>query len=110
MSDLKAYAQGEQIIMHQEVRMKGAEVKTSGGIVLGIEEHGEVPLTGIVVSVGPDVDTSIIDIGDVCLLPAANMNNVPDPRIIAGEMDRDSVERLTMFSTHFKNVCVKYSS
>ena len=108
LSDIKAFAMGEQIILHQKVRMKGEEVKSASGIVLGVEEHGEVPLVGTVVSVGPLVDTDVIDVGDLCLLPAASMNNVPDPRVISGEMARDHKDRLTMFSTHFKNICVVY--
>lgn len=109
LENLRVYPTAEQIIMYSDLRMKGQDIISEGGLLLGVEEHGEVPLTAKVIAVGCDVDQDIIKVGDICLLPKQSMNNVPDPRIIDGSLDKDSPERLTMFSTHYKNICIVYT-
>lgn len=107
--DLIPVPKGEYIIMHRTVRMKGEEVKTKSGLIIGVEQHGEVPLTATVVSVGPDVNQNEIKVGDVVLIPNSHLINVPDPRIVLGLMDQNDPQRLTMFTTHYKNIVIVYS-
>ncbi|AGN30179.1 head assembly cochaperone with GroEL [Vibrio phage nt-1] len=105
---LKAYALGEQIIIDTKAIKEGEEIKSSGGIVLGRATQGEVPLFGIVISVGEDVDQDVIQVGDKVLLPQGNIKNVPDPRIISGEMKQDDADRALWVHTHYKNVAAVY--
>ena len=105
---LKAVAQGEQIIIDTKAIKEGEELKSEGGIVLGRATQGEVPLHGIVISVGADVDQNVIRVGDKVLLPQGAIKNVPDPRIIRGEMKPDSSERALWVHTHYKNIAVIY--
>lgn len=105
---LKANAQGNQIIIDTKVRKVGEEVKSAAGIILGTEREGEVPLFGKVISVGATVDQNVIKLGDIVLLPNGHMKNVPDPRIIAGEMEQTDSGRVTWMSTHYENISVVY--
>lgn len=108
MTELKAIALGEQIIIDTTAIKEGEEIVSSGGIVIGKATEGEIPLYGIVISVGESVDTDIVNVGDKVLLPHGNMKNVPDPRIIAGEMKQTAQDRELWVHTHYKNIAVVY--
>lgn len=101
-------AMGEQIILDVSAKKAGNEEVSEGGVFLGVSTNGEVPLHGVVIAVGDDVDTDIIALGDVCLIPNGTIKNVPDPRVITGEIRQDDAERETWIHTHYKNIAVKY--
>ncbi|CAL9972404.1 head morphogenesis [Vibrio phage K567] len=105
---LQAFAQGEQVIIDTKAVREGEELFSAGGIALGRATQGEVPLHGRVISVGDEVDTDVIDVGDSVLLPQGNMKNVPDPRIIKGEIKPDADDRELWVHTHYKNIAVVY--
>ncbi|ALP47563.1 head assembly chaperone protein [Vibrio phage phi-ST2] len=105
---LKAHAMGEQIIIDTKAVKEGEEIKSEGGIVLGRATQPEVPLHGIVISVGEDVDQNVIKVGDKVLLPLGNIKNVPDPRIIEGIMKQDDQDRALWVHTHYKNIAAVY--
>ncbi len=105
---LKAFALGEQIIIDTKAIKEGEEITSAGGIVIGRATQGEVPLHGVVISVGEDVDQDVIRVGDTVLLPQGSMKNVPDPRIIAGLMKQDAQDRALWVHTHYKNVAAVY--
>ncbi|AUR85877.1 chaperonin 10 Kd subunit [Vibrio phage 1.081.O._10N.286.52.C2] len=105
---LEVIALGEQIIIDTKAIKEGEEVKSAGGIVIGRATEGEVPLHGIVIAVGEEVNTDIINIGDKVLLPQGSIRNVPDPRIIAGEMSQNDNNRVLWVSTHYKNITAVY--
>ncbi|CAL9963618.1 head morphogenesis [Vibrio phage D479] len=107
---MKAYAQGEQVIIDTNAKSEGEELKSAGGIVLGTLNQGEVPLHGKVISVGGEVDQDIVSVGDIVLLPQGHIKNVPDPRIIAGQMEQTDTKRVKWVHTHYKNIAVVYKS
>lgn len=109
MTKLKAYARGEMIIINAKARKKGDEIVVSG-IIVGKEEHGEIPLTGVVVSAGSEVNQDHVKVGDTVLLPdSGRCQNVPDPRIVTKELAADSKDREIFITTHYKNVAVVYA-
>lgn len=105
---LKAHALGEQIIIDTKAVKEGEEIKSDGGIVIGRATQGEIPLYGIVISVGSDVDQGVIRVGDKVLLPQGSIKNVPDPRIIEGSMKQDDNDRALWVHTHYKNIAAVY--
>lgn len=107
---MKAYAQGEQVIIDTNAKAVGEEIKSAGGIVLGTLNQGEVPLHGTVISVGAEVDQDVIAVGDVVLLPQGAIKNVPDPQIISGKMSNDDSKRAKWVHTHYKNIAVVYKN
>lgn len=109
MSDIKkAFANGEQVILEIKARRVGDEVKTETGLVIGIEQQGEIPTTGTVVSIGQFVDKAYAQLGDVVLLPNGHLQNVPDPRVVAGALKKASPEAKQFVTTHYKNIAVVY--
>lgn len=105
---LKAHALGEQIIIDTNAIKEGEEVVSAGGIVLGQATQGEIPLHGVVISVGEEVNQDVIKVGDKVLLPQGAIKNVPDPRIIQGFMKADDNDRALWVHTHYKNVAAVY--
>lgn len=108
MSEVKAFANGEQVILEIKARRVGDEVKTEGGLVIGIEQQGEIPTTGTVVSIGQFVDQAYVQLGDVVLLPNGHLQNVPDPRVVTGALPKKSPEAKQFVTTHYKNIAVVY--
>lgn len=95
----------ESVIIEVKARRKGEEIKRNG-IVVGIEQHGEVPEWGTIVDVG---ERSVgLEVGDVVLVPNGRMTHVPDPRVVAGELSKDSFDSRQLITTHWKNIQVKY--
>lgn len=105
---MKAYAKGDQVIIASKAANEGEEKVSTGGIVMGTMDQAEVPLHGEVISVGETVDQDVIKVGDVVLLPLGNIKNVPDPRIITGDMEQKDPDRVKWVHTHYKNIAVVY--
>lgn len=106
-------ANDEQVVIRTFPVLKGQEVKSEAGIILGQEKHGEVPTVGKIVSVGdgcPEATKSLI--GKTVALPlgqaAGVMVNVPDPDVVFGrKTDKDPTRRV-MVACHYKAIRVVY--
>ncbi|MGL4523054.1 MAG: hypothetical protein ACRCWQ_10925 [Bacilli bacterium] len=94
----------ESIIIEVQAARAGSEIKSAGGIVIGKLEMGEIPKVGEVISVGnavPDLAVSML-FGKIVLIPNGRIANVPDPRVVAGEIKESDGRQLV--STHWKNI------
>lgn len=97
----------ESVIIEVFARRKGEEVKV-GNIIVGREQHGEVPEWGTIVSVGERTQ-GLVE-GDVVLLPNGRLTHVPDPYVVDGKITKDDPKARQLITTHWKNVQVKYGS
>lgn len=98
----------ESVIIEVQAARAGEEVKSEFGLVIGRREMGEIPTWGTVISVGdavPEEARSILE--RKVLIPNGRMNNVTDPRVVAGEFIEKSDLR-QLVTTHWKNIQVIY--
>jgi hypothetical protein len=94
--------------MTQNIKAQCEQVVIDMNVSNDALDPSAVPVHGTVIAVGDEVDTDQIAIGDVVLLPHGNIKNVPDPRIVKGEMKQDDPERRLWAHTHYKNIAVVY--
>ena len=102
-------AQFESVILESKnLEMAGAEIMSSTipGFVVGKRETHEIPLTAKIISVGSDVPDHLKP-GMIALIPNGRMDNVPDPRFLAGEIKASEGRKMSV--THWKNIQVVYA-
>lgn len=97
-------AQDENIIIEAQVESAGAEIRSESGFLLGYRETGEIPLVATVISVGDAVPVDLL--GKTVLVPTGRMNNVPDPRVVKGEIKAEAGRKMSV--SHWKNIQVVY--
>lgn len=112
MSELKVKASGEYIIIEAIARPAGSEIKSESGILVGIRQHGEEPISGTVVSVGSDVPADAAErlLNKQVPLPKAHMANVPDPDLVKGTITAEDARTkdVKYVSAHYKAVQAIY--
>lgn len=104
---------GEMVIIAcEDTKAFGAEIKSDAGIILGRAEDREnlIPAWGKIVEKGSEVpdDVSVV-IGDTVLLPdSTRYQKVYEPRVVSGELPRNSKDQLIYITTHYKNISIIY--
>lgn len=105
---------GEMILIEcKDVTPFGKEVKTDSGIVLSAATAAKdiqemVPAWGEIVSVGDAVPEEL-PVGTKVLLPdSTRYQKVYEPRVVNGELKRNSPEQQIFVTTHFKNISIVY--
>lgn len=98
----------ESVVIEVAARRPGEEQKTASGIVIGVEKVGEIPTYGTIVAIGRYAEGKEIELGDVVLIPQGRMQNVPDPKVVDGELADKSPKARQLVATHWKNIQVNY--
>lgn len=113
MSDKnEVFASGEYVIIQSVAHPAGSEILSPSGFLLGIREHGEMPISGVVVSVGSEVPEEVRDtlLGSTVALPSAHLANVPHPGLISGKLTAEEAKKdiNKLSSCHYKAIQVVY--
>lgn len=110
IEDLKGrvHASGEYVIIQSTAYPQGSEILSESGMLLGYRQVGEMPVSGTIISIGPDVPEEYL--GAVVVLPSAHMANVPHPDLaakkITAEQAKENVNKLS--SCHYKAIQAIY--
>lgn len=110
IEDLKGrvHASGEYVIIQSTAYPQGSEILSTTGLLLGYREVGEMPVSGTIISIGPDVPEEYL--GAVVVLPSAHMANVPHPDLaakkITADQAKENVNKLS--SCHYKAIQAIY--
>lgn len=97
-------ALGETIVIESFPKKIGEDI-IENGIFIGTRETSEVPLVATVVAVGSHAPQELL--GKQVLMPSGGvMTNVPDPRVVKGEIK--AVDGRKMCATNYKNITVVY--
>lgn len=111
MSD-KVKASFEYVIIETNAKAAGSEIVSPSGIVTGVRQHGEEPIFGTVVSVGPDVpeEYKVLLLGKKVPLPHAQMANVPDPALVEQKVSKEEARKhpVKYVSAHYKAIQAIY--
>lgn len=112
MSELKVKASFEYVVIETNAKAAGSEIVSPSGIVTGVRQHGEEPIFGIVVSVGPDVpeEYKTLLLGKKVPLPQAQMANVPDPALVEQKVSKEEARKhpVKYVSAHYKAIQAIY--
>ncbi len=112
MSELKVKASFEYVIIETVARPAGSEIVSESGFLIGIRQQGEEPISGKVVSVGPDVPEEKAKelLGKMVPLPKGHMANVPDPDLVKGVISAEDArtKEVKYVSAHYKAVQAIY--
>lgn len=105
--ELPIKAVGEHIILLGEPAQTGDEEVSSGGILLGQRQHGEVPEMLEIHSIGESVPEGIFEVGDLTATPKGNMREVIHPLVALGLKKPKEVKQ-KFVSVHYKALSVLY--
>lgn len=101
--DLPIKAIGEHVILVSEPPQQGDEIISSGGIVIGKQETGQVPDMCEIYSIGADVPEGIFTVGMLVPLPTGQIRNVPHPMVAAG-MKKPKEIAQKFVTCHWKSI------
>lgn len=90
---------GGYVIIETHARKPGETYETDSGLI-AVEDKGEIPVIGKIISVGDKVPDHIKE-GYIVILPNMHMQNVPDPRVAVGLMKPSNPEARTMVMCQF---------
>lgn len=107
--NMKVRALGEHIILVAKAKSAGTELvsKTIPGLIIGMQESGEIPETCEVYSIGPKVPEGIVELGDVVPLTNGIMRNVLNPDVVSGKGKPSDFEEKYV-TTHYNNLVGVY--
>ena len=105
--ELPIKALGEYIILVSEPAQQGDELVSTGGIILGKEEQGQLPDMCEIYAIGDDVPEGFVEVGDLTPLPVGNIRNVPHPLVAAGVKKPKEI-RQKFVTCHYKSLACVY--
>lgn len=105
--ELPIKALGEYIILVSEPAQQGDELVSTGGIILGKEEQGQLPDMCEIYAIGDDVPEGFVEVGDLTPLPVGNIRNVPHPLVAAGVKKPKEIKQ-KFVTCHYKSLACVY--